>query len=96
MHKNENLIAEFKVIAAKIKSQYLTEWISKVEEVPDKKMDTFMVVFSKFQRDLAGEGTMILHKSMMEGVDDTWKLIEGVRQVNLETAQSFMTEVKSS
>jgi hypothetical protein len=96
MHTADNLIAEFNVKAAEIEAEHLQQWKEKNIEAPDKKMDNFMDVFVKFQKALAGEATMILHKSIMEGVDDTTKILEGVRNINLETAQSLMTEIRNT
>jgi len=51
-------------------------------------------LIDRFKREIAETGTMIFHKSIMEGVDNQLELIKGVQKINLDAACSFMDAIQ--
>lgn len=87
------------------KEEYLNEFQSQANEITQKFVQDFKTkklspddyiksVSDEFKKELATSGTNIIHKSIMNGVDDNLGLIKGIQQINFDCVMNFKSLIE--
>lgn len=90
MSNAELLLQEFQVKADHLVVQYAQKY-KKSNDKNGQELDQFIeIIYGEFRVELDEAATDIIHQSIMGGVDDQLLLLNGIRGINLSSAQKII------
>ncbi len=94
MHSVEFLLSELKAQSMLISESHIERFLMLRKQNPDKTLEYFAdVIMGSFRKELATAATDIIHKSIIEGVDDKQKFIIGILEISKEATAELMSRI---
>jgi len=94
MHKADSLLTELRTKSFLIIEKYVSAFQKLNKENPENPLSNYLeAVMKEFPKEQAATAMDIVHKSIIEGVDNQRNLIIGIQQIGRETAIEIQQRV---